>query len=396
MFELGRHACFYIPRKCRGVLFICCFLTIGIILISILHVSAALLGVASHESQLTEKQIKATIPKQHNHQKINNKLWGLGHQWERNITNNIQALLSRSKFVNLTERFKQNSDNIRKRLSQAQLKLKDGISKYQNKSLLRQTREIICQPITPKTVFFVRIPKCASTSFVDLLKDLQTKHDLELHFNPSGAFNWNEKVIQQVTTFIKKQQKVTNKLVYARHFYHVDFKLPSYTYITIVREPVSRLISSYLYYHFSSRPHIQAMINPAHKNESLETCLDLSHEGCTSNLMTKYFCGHDPWCADGSSRSLLKAKTNLEKHFAVVGIVDNLAWTYELFRHMLPDYFSHLDVQKSTSYRRNKNEQTIEVSPRLHQKIERLNHADVLLYQYIKERFALQVKSCDI
>ena len=159
MFELGRHACFYIPRKCRGVLFICCFLTIGIILISILHVSAALLGVASHESQLTEKQIKATIPKQHNHQKINNKLRGLGHQWERNITNNIQALLSRSKFVNLTERFKQNSDNIRKRLSQAQLKLKDGISKYQNKSLLRQTREIVCQPITPKTVFFIRIPK---------------------------------------------------------------------------------------------------------------------------------------------------------------------------------------------------------------------------------------------
>ena len=69
-----------------------------------------------------------------------------------NITNNIQALLSRSKFVNLTERFKQNSD---KHLSQARLKLKDGISKYQNKSLLRQTREIICQPITPKTVFFI-------------------------------------------------------------------------------------------------------------------------------------------------------------------------------------------------------------------------------------------------
>ena len=392
MFELGRHACFYIPRKCRGVLFICCFLTIGIVLILILHVTAALFGVASHESQLTEKQLKAVIPKRQG----NNKLWDPGDQWRMNVTNNIQSLLSHSKFVNLTGRFQQKSDNILKHLSQARLKLKDGISKYQNKSLLRQPREIICQPITAKTVFFIRIPKCASTSFVDLLKDLQTQHDLKLHFNPSGAFNWHEKLIQQVTNFIKKQQKVTNKLVYARHFYHIDFKLPNYTYITIVREPVSRLISSYLYYHFSSRPHIQAMIDPAHKNESLETCLDLSHEGCTSNLMTKYFCGHDPRCADGSTYSLLKAKTNLEKHFAVVGIVENLAWTYELFRHMLPDYFSHLDIQKSTSYRRNKNEQTIEVSTRLHQKIKRLNHADVLLYQYIKERFALQVKSCHI
>jgi len=49
-----------------------------------------------------------------------------------------------------------------------------------------------CRPLHPSVMFFVRIPKCASTSFIEVLHKLSNANDnFELFFHPSGAFNWD-------------------------------------------------------------------------------------------------------------------------------------------------------------------------------------------------------------
>ena len=70
--------------------------------------------------------------------------------------------------------------------------------------------------------------------------------------------------MKQVATMVTRiGRKGSYRLIYARHFYYVDFRkfgVHRFAYITILRHPVSRLISSYLYYHFSSKTHIQVFV----------------------------------------------------------------------------------------------------------------------------------------
>ena len=357
MYSLARSVCFYTPRKCRGVLLILCFLLLGISLLLGLHITAVLLGAANHEMKITEKALKEDIPIL----KINT-----------DTTATSTAATSTAEH-------------------------QEG-----------QQERITCLPSFPKIILFIRIPKCASTSFLSIAGEMSSHLEgdgkrFNLHFNPSGAYDWNKETIKIVVSTLREQSLIGDRSMYIRHFYYVNFDeyterqpLPSFVYITIVREPVSRIVSSYLYYHFSSKPHIQRILNPKHKNESLETCVQLSHEGCTPNLMTRYFCGQEISCGSGSMEALEKAKRNIERHFKVVGLLENLKETYLLYKVLLPSYFRDLDEEKGLSLRKNKNERRMELPVSLQERIAEANRADMLLYEYIKARFFEQLRGCGI
>ena len=239
-----------------------------------------------------------------------------------------------------------------------------------------------CPTLQSNVLFFMRLPKSASTSFVDLLKGLAQRSHFGFRFNPSGAYNWEESEKMKVASFVRHSSLAVNGFIYARHFYYVDFskyQLKNSSYVTVLRHPVGRFVSSYLYYHFSSKPHIQAILKPEHRNESLEECLRFQHSGCTHNLMTKYFCGHELFCKTGSERALTQAKKNL-LNFAVVGIVEEMETSLQVFKSVLPRYFSLLD--KDSLPRRNKNEHTLRVSEKIQDSIAQYNSADMRLYEF--------------
>ena len=180
-----------------------------------------------------------------------------------------------------------------------------------------------CTLTSLSLLFVIRIPKCASTSFAQLLNKLSHTANFSLDFNPSGAYNWGREEAQNVARQCAERLRHGARHIYIRHFYYLDFSeydlSPlSYGYVTLVREPVDRFISSYLYYHFSPKHYIQQSLDPAHRDEDLLTCLQSQHEGCTHNLLTKYFCGHDLWCKNGDQRALQTAKDNLKNRCALV------------------------------------------------------------------------------
>ena len=257
-----------------------------------------------------------------------------------------------------------------------------------------------CKPLHPSAMFFIRIPKCASTSFIEVLRKLsKVNGNFEMVFHPSGAFNWDTDTKSKVANLAKSKARSGRQFVYARHFYHVDFHefgLENYTYVTLIRDPVSRLVSSYLYYHFSSKPHIQRILNPRHRNETLEECLDGEHDGCKRNLMTKYFCGHMHLCGLGDRRALERAKENLRTQFAAVGIIEHTDVTMRVFKTILPEYFRGLDPSHEVLPLLNPNEHHLSLNSTLVHTIEDANYADVELYNYARSLLFQRASDCGV
>ena len=238
------------------------------------------------------------------------------------------------------------------------------------------------------------MPKCASTSFITLLQSLATPLSFQLHFNPSGAYDWEESTIKKEAQSIKSKSE-TGKLVYARHFYYTDFdryRLTNYTYLTVIREPIDRFVSSYLYYHFSSKRYIQRMLKPQHKNESLMECIVRKHNGCAPNWLTKYFCGHKKVCQSGNGTALAMAKDHMEHHFAAVGFVEDMKMTLKVFAKVVPGYFS----KSSSLPQANKNERSMQLSVEELEAVRRANAADIELHAYAKKRLQAMITACHI
>ena len=52
------------------------------------------------------------------------------------------------------------------------------------------------------------------------------------------------------------------------------------------------------------------------------------------------FCGHEPICRKlNNIKALEKAKTNVEKHYSVVGITENINMTLAVLQVKMPEYF---------------------------------------------------------
>lgn len=212
MLKRFQRVCIYVPRRCRSVIAICCTVLCVSLVVVAMHASAMAMGVIAGAQGTTEQMLRDSIPR------AAEKRSGLELQMSKNAA--PHSSLSVRALGNLT-----------------------------------------CPKQSASVLFFIRIPKAASTSFVHLLKDMELGGQFKLMFQPSGASDWDLAVTKKVAETVKRaSKKGIGKLIYARHFYYVDFNtfgLHNFAYITILRHPVNRLISSYLYYHFSSKQHIQ-------------------------------------------------------------------------------------------------------------------------------------------
>ena len=361
LFGIGRKICHCVPRRYQKLIGIPILLFLALI---VTHMFGKFVGIATQEMFATDAFVIKSIPISEN----NFRTPGM---------------------VNFTKRVIIYSENATRITKQT-----NGENTINNQDLQ------LCKKETYKIVFFIRLPKCASTSFVNVLKKLSNQGHLQFTFNPSGAYDWDLSTMSKTAELVRKQSSSSKRsYLYAQHFYHVDFMnfgIVNYTYVTIVREPVARFISSYLYYHFSSKQHIQSILNPKHHNESLKACLELGHEGCQVNLLTRYFCGHQPVCKTSSKESFYKAKQNIQQYFTVVGIMEDMTLSYKLMRHLIPSHFSHLNPDSDAQKKQNRNEHMTNISESLKEEIEEKNKYDMLLYYYIRERLYYQAKACSI
>lgn len=262
-----------------------------------------------------------------------------------------------------------------------------------------------CSALKPDIILYNRIFKTGSTSISNWLDSFS--EDMDFYLELSTTEDWYDPLRRHLFPAIIWRHANTvlsqqfNKYVFVAHFYFGSrLKVPyNYTYINQVRDPVKRVISHYFYTHRSKdrpRKKLRKMRRSGYRKESLETCLQLEHEGCQRNVMTRFFCGRHPYCKTGNTKALERAKSNIVRHYASVGLLEHLSVYKQILHKRFPTYVPFNATRLEFKDKTNPIYNSSGVSEKTIARIRKLNSADIKLYSFIEKRFWKQAKACGI
>jgi len=212
------------------------------------------------------------------------------------------------------------------------------------------------------TLFFNRVPKVGSQTTMELLKSLSIKNNFHYHKDRTQK-------VETIKLTYSEEKWLSNLLdffsppsVYVKHVCFVDFtqfNLSMPIYVNMVRDPVERVISWYYYvrapWYFVERKRAfpdLPLPNPNWLRKDFEMCVRSNDPECRylqavkrdgfgdHRRQTMFFCGHSEDCTGFNTEvAMRKAKENVEKHYAVVGVLEELNKTLTVMEHYIPRFF---------------------------------------------------------
>ncbi|PIG90647.1 sulfotransferase family 2 domain-containing protein [Gloeocapsopsis sp. IPPAS B-1203] len=244
-------------------------------------------------------------------------------------------------------------------------------------TLVNNNKQSITKETKQPIVIYVHIPKTAGTTL---------RHIVQSQFYPHNIFefyNLRQQERKGLSKFEQLSEFQKNNISFVSG--HIGFGLHSLltrpcTYITILREPVERVVSHYFY--LQNR-------NAVSKETTLEEFVQTYKRA--QNSMTSFLSGLEfkiqaeqnieSNLEDFSEKSLNLAKDNIEKHFKVVGLVERFDETCLLLKKDLGWNIPIACLKKNVSNNRPKAKDLPRETVKL---IEEFNQFDILLYQYAK------------
>jgi hypothetical protein len=170
---------------------------------------------------------------------------------------------------------------------------------------------------TEKTVFFLHIPKCAGTTLTEEIIKKQFKPHQLIIFYGEGT----QVLIDRLKKMPGKKQKKIKCI--AGHFafgIHRFYTARPVTYITMLRDPVERVISHYYYVLRRNDHYLHQIVKEKHY--TLREYVENKLTGEVNNGQTRLLAGIG-WGAEFGKcppAMLDQARENLEKYFTAVGI----------------------------------------------------------------------------
>ncbi|MHC4139255.1 MAG: sulfotransferase family 2 domain-containing protein [Planctomycetota bacterium] len=226
-----------------------------------------------------------------------------------------------------------------------------------------------------KCLFFLHIPKTAGRTLNNYLAQI---YDEDSRFISRG-------VVDLVRFTARKKEEVKDIQLVSGHFpfgYHKPL-FTDYNYITLLREPVNRIMSFYYYTKRSPQERDYQFIND--NDVGIEEYIFSCRTKENDNGMVRKMSGEGTRTAYGKCTEdmLKRAIENIENHFSVVGLQERFCDTIKLLQRFfdwpsLP--YESQNIAKSRPGKLSLPRKTINI-------IEEHNVLDMELYEYARKRF---------
>lgn len=213
-------------------------------------------------------------------------------------------------------------------------------------------------------IYFMHMPKSGGSTMTNVIQKNLSPHEIVSYYHNEEDF---QKKIKQINI-----NKI--KIIHGHYFFgiHKYIKRP-FSYFTILRHPVERVISLYCFL-----KSIKGAQNDTYRNMTLNEFVERKIE---ANIQTAYLSG------DIVNPSLSKAMNNLRNHFDVIGTTEQFNETLYLLGKRYNWSNLHYRRVNVTSGRL----RTEEVSEATKTLIKNVHHLDVLLYEYAKKLLTNQL-----
>lgn len=297
-----------------------------------------------------------------------------------------------------SETYKNNNVISKNNNSEETMELPAGYSSEKVAKEILKFKNITCEPVYPKVLLYNRIPKTGSSSITNYTLQMARQSKFAVHLETTEQwYNNHDKYLYSKLVESKSRKNESSAFIahfYFRQYFDID---KSFTYINILRHPVSRIISHFYYMReetLRSKEKLEEFKKRGYWNESILNCIIDQHEGCEDNLMTRFLCGRNSYCKTGSEKALNRAKFNMDTYYTSIGIFENLPLTLRILEKRLPKFFTRTNKNATLNKVRVNTHKPRINDAAIKNFILKHNKADMELYNYALKRFNDEIRIC--
>lgn len=184
---------------------------------------------------------------------------------------------------------------------------------------------------SPQTVFFIHIPKCAGTSFNIILKNMYPPE--VIYPIDNSRYEHSSEEFKRLSS----HEKAHLTLVFGHMYYGLYSFMPhKASHVTILRDPVKRLVSLYNYGLQTAGVSWQARM--LKEKPTFVNFLKDHYTNTADNGIARFLSGHDLAVAaygQCGSETANQAISNLTNHFSAIGFLEDFDQSMVLFKHVL-------------------------------------------------------------
>ena len=240
-------------------------------------------------------------------------------------------------------------------------------------------------------VLYNRVPKCGSVTLGHLIQRLQRINHFRVILSADYA---HERIsLEQQREFASSIVSHRERFVYNQHVYFVDFsefELPMPQYINLVRDPLDRFTSHYLYHQQLYEEKI--LKSNKHVELPLNDCVHKFGENCFKEAqftLIRYFCGQADICRSASVSAMELAMKSIAQHYVIVGTVEKFGPFLKLLECILPSFFqgAHSTYQ-SRPYRNNSSKHKGNLTEASKETLRQTMALEIELYNFIQKKMS--------
>lgn len=237
-------------------------------------------------------------------------------------------------------------------------------------------------------LLYNRVPKCGSTTTQVLIKSARKLN----HFN----YDWSRIYDERRISLVDQEKWATHvaslpqPFLYDRHVHFVNFtqfKLKMPIYINLLRDPVDRFVSAYYY----KREKRRKFYTKEAYYRTVNECIEEEYDECLekkSFVTVPFFCGQEGMCQYPTPEALNRAKRNIVKYFAIVGLTEEYSSYLKVLECVFPQYFQGIvNIYGNSSKAYKVTTHKDKILPHNRQKMARTLQLEYELYNFVKTRF---------